>query len=138
MATLPKNPLTKRAHNMTTIYLATKAVKKYLISNMDVAGYDLPAAKNEQELIAQVYNIFKSEYGYMVQRLGELEAIKEWLMGLPSSVSIVFSYYDIEVKLNEFDMLHEHSKNETKERLVTDWFQILACNLYKLFKKGEK
>jgi hypothetical protein len=45
--------------------------------------------------IQNIYFIFKKEYGFMIERVGEYNAFKEWLQGLPSVLTVPFYNYDI-------------------------------------------
>ena len=79
-----------------------------IIDNIDFSGYEdgldmmgVGSVINEefdQELyvnIHNVYHIFKVEYGWRVLQVGEYNAFKEWLQGLPNVLTVPFYNYDI-------------------------------------------
>lgn len=41
------------------------------------------------------WDIFIQGYGYNITRLGEQESVKQWMLGLPSLLSMPYTYYDI-------------------------------------------
>ena len=41
------------------------------------------------------WEVFIQEYGYNIARLGEQESVKQWMLGLPSLLSMPFTYHEI-------------------------------------------
>ena len=83
--------------------------------------------------------IFRSEYGFQINRMGEQKALCEYLQGLPSTYSILFYNYDI---LN-FGVKHGFLKNEDDKKaddFIQNWFMLNAytilslCVIYKVKK----
>lgn len=66
-----------------------------IIDNIDLESYGLSNDVYLYDKIKTTYNIFKNEYGFMIERVGEVNAFKEWLMGLPSILTVPFYNYDI-------------------------------------------
>jgi hypothetical protein len=77
---------------MKTKYLTFS--EQIILESIDLDGYDV-SANTDLEKINEVYEIFKSEYGYMIERIGERKAFEEWLQGLPSALSVPFYNYRI-------------------------------------------
>ena len=44
---------------------------------------------------ATPWNTFIQEYGYNIARIGEQESVKQWMLGLPSILSMPFTYHEI-------------------------------------------
>ena len=68
-------------------------LESFVEKNIDLSGYD--DYENSNDKFGSLYEIFKSEYGWAIKRMGEKKAIIEWLQGLPSSISLPFYYFDI-------------------------------------------
>lgn len=76
-------------------------IRAYIIGCMDFSGYvgyvgypdDEPQTDAEKVLLCR--DIFRSEYGYNIRRMGEYRAFQEWLSGVPGVLTVDFSYYDV-------------------------------------------
>lgn len=69
-----------------------------IINSIDLEAYDLNNEVYLYDKIKTTYNIFKSEYLYEnnLKRYGtEQNCFKNWLMGLPSVLTVPFYNYDI-------------------------------------------
>ena len=66
-----------------------------IIDNIDFSGYDVEEPKELIDKINLIYDIFNKEFGFMSSRIGEYNAFKEWLQGLPSILTVPFYNYDI-------------------------------------------
>lgn len=65
--------------------------------NLDILGVSMEEGFDHELYvnIHNVYHIFKREYGFMCTTIGEYNAFKEWLQGLPSVLTVPFYNYDI-------------------------------------------
>ena len=66
-----------------------------IVDNIDLESYGLSNDVYLYDKIKTTYNIFKQEYGFMIERVGEVNAFKEWLMGLPGVLSVPFMNSEI-------------------------------------------
>ena len=66
-----------------------------IVDNIDLESYGLSNDVYLYDKIKTTYNIFKQEHGFMIERVGEVNAFKEWLMGLPSVLSVPFMNSEI-------------------------------------------
>lgn len=66
-----------------------------IIDNIDFDGYGISNDCYLYDKIKTLHNIFKSEYGFMIDRIGKEKAFSEWLSGLPSVLTVPFYYYEI-------------------------------------------
>lgn len=94
-----------------------------IIDNIDLESYGLSNDVYLYDKIKTTYNIFKNEYGFMIERVGEVNAFKEWLMGLPSTLSVPFLYSEIlqmakENKLLQVRAITKHSDGTTTDEIV--------------------
>jgi hypothetical protein len=78
------------SHNRTKFKAARQAL---ILDNLDFSDYDLPETMTD---IEKLHSVFMSEYGHNVERYGMQEALKNWLLGLPTCCTIPFYNHDIE------------------------------------------
>jgi hypothetical protein len=106
-----------------------------IIDNIDFSGYEdgldmmgVGSVINEefdQELyvnIHNVYHIFKVEYSWRVLQVGEYNAFKEWLQGLPNVLTVPFYNYDIleNAKKAGFFIITLIGNNGESERVMAE------------------
>ena len=90
--------------------------EKTIIDNIDFEGYGFSNDMYLYDKIKTLYNIFKQEYGFMIERVGEVNAFKEWLQGLPSVLTVPFYNYDIINNAREAGLLTATSDDWFKEK----------------------
>ena len=78
-----------------------------IIDNIDFEGYGITNEGYLYDKIKTLYNIFKKEYGHMIERVGEVNAFKEWLQGLPSVLTVPFMNYEILENAKKAELLKE-------------------------------
>jgi hypothetical protein len=108
----------------------------YILQAIDPSGYDIQANTPEEKL-QFLRNTFVREYGFNIKRMGEVRALEEWLSGLPSSINIVFNYYDIEQLGRSLGLLRKNASEKTIEAFTHSWFRNLAVNIYKLWNRKD-
>jgi hypothetical protein len=87
-----------------------------IIDNINFEGYGIDNDGYLYDKIKTLYNIFKQEYGFMIERVGEVNAFKEWLQGLPSVLTVPFYNYDIINNAREIGLLRATSDDWFKEK----------------------
>jgi hypothetical protein len=87
-----------------------------IIDNINFEGYGIDNDGYLYDKIKTLYNIFKQEYGFMIERVGEVNAFKEWLQGLPSVLTVPFYNYDIINNAREVGLLRATSDDWFKEK----------------------
>lgn len=105
------------------------AVRDYVVSVINFDG-------TNAEKLKFFFETFDSEYGYNVKRLGLEKALREYLLGLPSSINQEFTYNEIEKLLLEWEYLAESDLNpktiaeENKlEKELDNYWKYLAMGL---------
>lgn len=113
--------------------LDTKA-KLYLISAMRdylndeiVDAYNLPS----RDIIATVKNRFNSEYGWLVERYGEHNALTDWLQGL--ALPIEYSDYDIINLAMSWGSIAKTATPLQKYKITENYWSFMANKLRQLF-----
>lgn len=78
---------------MTTTYTH---FEKTIIENIDFDSYGFDNEAYLYDKIKTLYNIFKNEYVHANNKhLSEQKLFADWLQGLPSVLSVPFSYIEI-------------------------------------------
>lgn len=132
------NLRTRTTLNQDNEFTSLKA-KLFILKNIDLEGYDL---KNTAE---NLYNIFISEYGFIVPRLGIYNAFQEWLRGAPSAINLPIYYYDVnnvlEDELNALIYIRREYKEQTDyiqaeddTRQYQHFLDIITANFFELAK----
>ena len=101
-----------------------------IIDNIDFEGYNLPNDGYLYDRIKTLYNIFNSEYGFMIERVGERKAFCEWLQGLPSSLTVPFNYYDILTNAKNYGI--ELDTEEKENKFLDEYFMNLSNAFFTL------
>jgi len=92
------NTQTKQIGNAKGVQL-DRMVKAYILDSISNDGYeDTPYYRElttDKDKVQFLMDVFGSEYGFMVDRIGQQDALKEWLSGLPSSFNIEYRNHKI-------------------------------------------
>ena len=78
-----------------------------------------------------IYNRFKSEYGWMIERVGVRPAMCEWLAGL--ALDIPFRNFDILALAERVN--GERYEGSVAERIVENYFNFMAGIVLGIFKE---
>ena len=110
----------------------------YLIECIDndyLTELNKPRGSDREKLIS-VYEIFKSETAYNINRLGERKAFSDWLAGLCGAVSLVFMNGDIDDVLIQFDAITEKTSAKKRDEYILNWFDFCADRYLKLIQRA--
>lgn len=108
--------------------------KAYILEAIDSEGYDVVTSTPEEKL-KFLWKTFNSEYGFMIKRVGAQNAMKEWIMGLPSSFNIEFKNFDIILIAQKWGSLPEVFTDKQADKILENWFNLIACKTFQLFRK---
>jgi len=101
----------------------------YLLESIDFNGYDLPTPKTNKEKINTFFDVFKSEHGWNIKRVGEWRALSEWLSGLPSVIDIPFDNYSIMQLAIKAGSIKDDASDKEKEKLLANYWDFMANKL---------
>lgn len=110
----------------------TPAIKAYLLEVISTEDHEIENP-TEKELFTYVKERFNSEYGFMIDRVGQQNACKEWLQGL--ALNVEYTYYEIEKLLRKWGVLHSNSTDSQVEKELDKYWDRLACNIVKNINK---
>lgn len=89
-----------------------------ILNNLDKESH--PDAVGVSDLLRAVEEEFKTTHGYFITTYGRYYAAKDWLMGLPTALTLPFYNYDI-TKWAEGLLERELSEQEEDELHQTYW-----------------
>ena len=107
--------------------------EQIIINSIDLDSYDLDNDGYIYDKIQTVYNIFKKEYLFPanLQRYKtERKCFKEWLMGLPSVLTVPFYNYEI-LELGKKYGYNLHNESAEDDFLNNYWY-LLAQSFFTL------
>lgn len=108
--------------------------KQLLIDCIDLRGYDMKA-NTPIEKIRAVEKIFYTEYGYLINRIGKLKALEEWLRGLPSVITIPFYNVEIIEIAKKWGSLKMNATEKQEDKILINYWRYMANQLLQLFNK---
>lgn len=111
-----------------------KVAKSYILDAIDGDAYDA-VLNTDAERVQFLLNTFRNEYGYMIERVGFCNALREWFMGLPSAIHIDFENYKILQIAVEWGSLPEKYTERQADKILENWFNLMAVKTCQLFKK---
>ena len=94
--------------------------------------------ENDREKLQLVFDTFKNEQGYNINRMGLYRAFSEWLQGLPSVINIDFEncrILELAYNWGSIDKNMPEKKREKREDLILDqWFTWITGKFFRLAK----
>lgn len=114
-----------------------KKVKSYIMDHIDPEPYTDKAMESNKDKLQFLYKTFKSEYGHEItrQRGNEINAFREWIMGLPTIFTVDFTNYDIVQLAIKWGSLPENHTEAQAYRIINNWFNLVANKSFQLFRK---
>lgn len=115
--------------------ITQRKAQSYILHSIVSEDYNNKPLKGYKNKLKFLYETFKSEYGFNIQRYGEVGSFREWLMGLPSAISIVFTNYDIIQLAKKWGTLPKNATEKQEDRIIENYFNLIAVNAFQLFSK---
>ncbi len=111
-----------------------KMVSQYIIDHIDASNHGVELL-DDREKILFTYQCFLNEYSHGIRQLGEQKALAEWLSGLPTVLTVDFTYVDILKVGEKWGILNPGSPEHKKDKFLETWFSRIATNLLRLVRK---
>lgn len=109
-------------------------VKAYILDSIHGYEYSL-SGEEDLTKVRGLFEAFYSEYSFQVERIGLQNAIREWLQGLPSVIDVEHYNFHILPLCIEWGMITERSKEETKDKALDMYWNVLVYGLIVLGNK---
>lgn len=111
--------------------------KAFILRNINLEGYEV------ENNPFRLKDVFISECGYTIPRLGVYNAFQEWLRGVPSALNLPIYYYDVnnvlEDELNALIYIRREYKGQTDyiqaeddTRQYQNFLDIITVNFFEL------
>lgn len=94
-------------------------------------------AETDAERLQFVLNTFRSEYRYNIERMGELNGFREWLLGLPSAINIEFRNYNIIEIAKAWGSIPQDATEKMEDKIIENWFNLIANKFFQLCKRNK-
>lgn len=111
----------------------------YILSCIDADGYDLDRQpETDKEKLLFLWETFNAEYGWNIKRIGAFKALVEWLQGLPSSIGIAFTNWEILELARKWGSLKTHGSTEAQEDHILEcYWGYMAMRIQGLWNKHD-
>jgi len=106
----------------------------YIINAIDADGYDTEPTTDTEKL-QFLFDTFRNEYGWMIERVGHQTAFAEWCKGLPSAFNIEFTNWGIIELAKSWGSLAKDATERQCDKIVENYWQFIASKTFQLFKK---
>jgi hypothetical protein len=123
-----------KGFTMTTTQQSKQFIFDYILDGIDGAGYDVEL-NSDKDKINFVIDCLNAEYGWKVTRDGQFSALVDWLMGLPSAVSMAYSYHDIIKLAKEQGSLSQYATEKEEDTICDNYWRYMAMRILELHKK---
>lgn len=110
-----------------------KLVREFILKEIDADGYTDTVPETDAEKLQFLADTFKSEYGWAIERYGVTGAIREWLMGLPSVLTLPFYNSDVLEFAVKFGYLTDESEEGRDDAFLKGYWQIMAREVAGMF-----
>lgn len=111
-----------------------KKVFPYILDAIDTDDY-IFKGESDKERLGFLYDIFVSEYGHMISRVGTQKAFSEWIQGLPSCFNIDFNNYDILKLAKKWGSLPANPTEKQEDKILANWWNFITSKTFQLFRK---
>ena len=109
-------------------------IEEYLLNAISTEGYSqMNEINTKKDALNFLYETFKAEYGFNIQRLGQYKAFSEWLRGLPSVCNIEFMNYEILKLAKEWGQ--DVTTEKQQDKILNQYWDFITWQYFKLFKK---
>jgi len=106
------------------------AYRKYTIDA--ITDYD---GNTPQNPVKYLFEVFYDEFGWNVQRQGEMNALKEWLQGVPSVIHLPM-WYNEQIELaKKFGSIPQNATEKDEQKIIDNFYNFFANILIQLHKK---
>ena len=88
--------------------------------------------------IKYLFHVFYKEQGWEINKMGEMNALIEWLQGLPSIIYLPI-YYGEQIELaKKFGSIPQNATEEEEQKIIDNYYNFFANILINLRNKENK
>lgn len=101
----------------------------YILDSVYSDEIDTESMTDKERIVFLLDTFFEEKYKDDRRGMCTFYLLREWLQGLPSAISVVFSYYDIAVTGKSMGYCKDA---RSEARFINNWWGILASNILRL------
>lgn len=101
----------------------------YILDSVYSDGIDSESLTDKKRIELLLDTFFEEMYKNDRRRMCVYDLLREWLQGLPSAISVAFSYYDISVTGTSMGYVKDA---RSEARFINNWWGIIASNILRL------
>ncbi len=105
----------------------------YIIKSINPENYDV-VARGTAKKLQFLHDTFVKEAGWNIERVGEVNAFKEWAQGLPSAFNIEFTNYEILQLAKKWGQV-TLGDTQREDHILNNYWNFIAVKTFQLFKK---
>jgi len=110
-------------------------IKKYILDCIDPEAYEVEA-KTDKEKLSFLFDTFKKEKGWEIERIGINNSFKDWLQGLPSCFHIEFQNHAILKLAISWGSLPKKPTEKQEDKILENYWNFMSVKTMQLIKKG--
>lgn len=110
-------------------YKRCGAMFAYILDSVYSDVIDTESMTDKERIEFLLDTFFEEMYKNDRRRMCTVNLLREWLQGLPSAISVAFSYYDISVTGKSLGYCKDA---RSESRFINNWWGILASNILRL------
>ena len=111
-----------------------QTAKRYILKHIDKSGYSEVELTTNADRIAFLLETFEAEYGWAVKQHGQHRAIEEWLMALPTAVTLPIYNHDIIELAVKWGSLPEDYTRKQADAIIDNYWNFTANKIGQLFR----
>ena len=113
-----------------------KTYQGLILGYITADGYDGREPETDAERLAFINETFAAEYGWAVARMGKAAALREWLMGLPSSMmGMPFYNHDMLKLAVKMGGLKADATEQAQDKSLENYWQFMASKSFGMLAK---
>lgn len=101
-------------------------VKLYILNTVS----DQAESNEMMQIIKYIDDRFNAEYGFLIKRVGPMQAMTEWLQGL--ALNIDFNNYEILLLAVKWGSLPENHTEKQADKILSNYFHFIANKVLQL------
>lgn len=105
------------------------AMFAYILDSVYSDEIDTESMTDKERIEFLLDTFFEEKYKYDRRMMRVYDLLREWLQGLPSAISVAFSYYDIAVTGKTMGYCKDA---RSEARFINNWWGMLAYNILRL------
>jgi len=109
-------------------------VNNYIFGCISTIDYDTDAEKPE-DLLQFLYDTFYSEKMTNRTRENQCNMFADWCAGLPTCFDVEYRNHRIIELAVLWDSIPQDNTESQREKILNNWFNFIAVNTFKLFRK---